>query len=166
MLPPESPLNTQQFKRPSVFNWTATYRSDSTVVTPYERCQTNNSENVNAFRICSAKFRYLSSYDWQVGVLPARGEGAAPEPELRRQQDPQGRLVRVQLRRQEREARVRQKLEVGSSQASNTSLSLSTAIGANINHFNQHYPLYFEPYGLQNPYLPAMSFTPLHYNCP
>ena len=33
----ESPLNTQQFKRPSVFNWTATYRSDSTVVTPYER---------------------------------------------------------------------------------------------------------------------------------
>jgi len=33
----ESPLNTQQFKRPSVFNWTATYRTDSTVVTPYER---------------------------------------------------------------------------------------------------------------------------------
>ena len=30
-------MNTQQFKRPSVFNWTATYRSDSTVVTPYER---------------------------------------------------------------------------------------------------------------------------------
>ena len=28
----ESPLNTQKFKHPEVFNWTATYRSDSTVV--------------------------------------------------------------------------------------------------------------------------------------
>ena len=35
----ESPLNTQKFKHPEVFNWTATYRSDSTVVTPYERWQ-------------------------------------------------------------------------------------------------------------------------------
>ena len=44
MLPSESPLNTQQFKRPSVFNWTATYRSDSTVVTPYERWQYYNED--------------------------------------------------------------------------------------------------------------------------
>ena len=35
----ESPLNTQKFKHPAVFNWTATYRSDSTLVTPYERWQ-------------------------------------------------------------------------------------------------------------------------------
>lgn len=35
----ESPLNTQKFKHPEVFNWTATYRSDSTLVTPYERWQ-------------------------------------------------------------------------------------------------------------------------------
>ena len=33
----ESPFHTQNFKRPAVFNWTATYRSDSTIVTPYER---------------------------------------------------------------------------------------------------------------------------------
>ena len=38
----ESPLNTQKFKRPSVFNWTATYRSDSTLVTPYERWEYYN----------------------------------------------------------------------------------------------------------------------------
>ena len=35
----ESPVNTQKFKHPSVFNWTATYRADSTLVTPYERWQ-------------------------------------------------------------------------------------------------------------------------------
>jgi len=34
----ECPMHTQGFKKhPAVFNWTATYRSDSTVVTPYER---------------------------------------------------------------------------------------------------------------------------------
>jgi len=41
----ESPLHTQVFKHPEVFNWTATYRSDSTVVAPYERWQYYN-ENV------------------------------------------------------------------------------------------------------------------------
>jgi len=41
----ESPLHTQVFKHPTVFNWTATYRSDSTVVAPYERWQYYN-ENV------------------------------------------------------------------------------------------------------------------------
>ena len=58
MLPSESPLNTQQFKRPSVFNWTATYRSDSTVVTPYERCQTNTSavKMLTLFKYCFANF--------------------------------------------------------------------------------------------------------------
>ena len=35
----ESPINTAKFNHPSVFNWTATYRSDSTLVTPYERWQ-------------------------------------------------------------------------------------------------------------------------------
>ena len=41
----ECPLHTQMFKYPSVFNWTATYRRDSTVVAPYERWQYYN-ENV------------------------------------------------------------------------------------------------------------------------
>lgn len=35
----ECPLHTQMFKQKDVFNWTATYRSDSTVVAPYERWQ-------------------------------------------------------------------------------------------------------------------------------
>ena len=35
----ECPLHTQMFKYPTVFNWTATYRRDSTVVAPYERWQ-------------------------------------------------------------------------------------------------------------------------------
>jgi glycoprotein 3-alpha-L-fucosyltransferase len=38
----ESPLHTQLFKHKEVFNWTATYRSDSTVVAPYERWQYYN----------------------------------------------------------------------------------------------------------------------------
>lgn len=41
----ECPLHTQMFKYPTVFNWTATYRRDSTVVAPYERWQYYN-ENV------------------------------------------------------------------------------------------------------------------------
>jgi hypothetical protein len=41
----ECPLHTQTFKTASDFNWTATYRSDSTVVAPYERWQYFN-ENV------------------------------------------------------------------------------------------------------------------------
>jgi len=40
----ECPLHTQMFKFPSVFNWTATYRRDSTVVTPYERWQYYNDK--------------------------------------------------------------------------------------------------------------------------
>ena len=43
----ESPLHTQVFKHKGVFNWTATYRSDSTVVAPYERWQYYN-DNVKA----------------------------------------------------------------------------------------------------------------------
>lgn len=33
----ECPLHTQMFKQKNVFNWTATYRRDSTIVAPYER---------------------------------------------------------------------------------------------------------------------------------
>jgi len=33
----ESPLHTQVFRPSDVFNWTATYRADSTVVAPYEK---------------------------------------------------------------------------------------------------------------------------------
>jgi len=40
----ESPLHTQVFKHPEVFNWTATYRSDSTIVAPYERWQYYNEK--------------------------------------------------------------------------------------------------------------------------
>lgn len=43
----ESPLHTQNFKHADVFNWTATYRADSTVVAPYERWQYYN-DNVRA----------------------------------------------------------------------------------------------------------------------
>ena len=43
----ESPLHTQMFKHKEVFNWTATYRSDSTVVAPYERWQYYN-DNIRA----------------------------------------------------------------------------------------------------------------------
>jgi len=38
----ECPLHTQMFKFPGVFNWTATYRTDSTIVAPYERWQYYN----------------------------------------------------------------------------------------------------------------------------
>lgn len=38
----ECPLHTQLFKHKEVFNWTATYRSDSTIVAPYERWQYYN----------------------------------------------------------------------------------------------------------------------------
>ena len=41
----EFPLHTQIFKQANIFNWTATYRTDSTVVAPYERWQYYN-ENV------------------------------------------------------------------------------------------------------------------------
>jgi len=41
----ECPLHTQTFRQKNVFNWTATYRTDSTVVAPYERWQYYN-ENV------------------------------------------------------------------------------------------------------------------------
>jgi glycoprotein 3-alpha-L-fucosyltransferase len=43
----ECPLHTQMFKvhAKGAFNWTATYRSDSTIVAPYERWQYYN-ENV------------------------------------------------------------------------------------------------------------------------
>lgn len=41
----ECPLHTQMFKSKDVFNWTATYRRDSTLVAPYERWQYYN-ENV------------------------------------------------------------------------------------------------------------------------
>ena len=33
----ECPLHTQIFKQKDIFNWTATYRGDSTIVAPYER---------------------------------------------------------------------------------------------------------------------------------
>ena len=45
----ECPLHTQIFKQASIFNWTATYRSDSTVVAPYERWQYYN-ENVKTMK--------------------------------------------------------------------------------------------------------------------
>jgi len=41
----ECPLHTQIFHQKHIFNWTATYRSDSTIVAPYERWQYYN-ENV------------------------------------------------------------------------------------------------------------------------
>ena len=41
----ECPLHTQIFRQADIFNWTATYRTDSTVVAPYERWQYYN-ENV------------------------------------------------------------------------------------------------------------------------
>jgi len=45
----ECPLHTQIFKQASIFNWTATYRTDSTVVAPYERWQYYN-ENVKTIK--------------------------------------------------------------------------------------------------------------------
>ena len=45
----ECPLHTQIFKQASIFNWTATYRTDSTVVAPYERWQYYN-ENVKTLK--------------------------------------------------------------------------------------------------------------------
>merc|ERR1719483_460133 len=43
----ECPFHTQKFHDKSVFNWTATYRSDSTLVTPYERWQLYNQNVVS-----------------------------------------------------------------------------------------------------------------------
>lgn len=45
----ECPLHTQIFKQKDVFNWTATYRGDSTVVAPYERWQYYN-DNVRSIK--------------------------------------------------------------------------------------------------------------------
>ena len=38
----ECPLHTQIFKQKDIFNWTATYRGDSTIVAPYERSFPNH----------------------------------------------------------------------------------------------------------------------------
>ena len=43
----ECPLHTQMFKQKHVFNWTSTYRKDSTIVAPYERWQYYN-DNVKS----------------------------------------------------------------------------------------------------------------------
>jgi len=43
----ECPMHTQIFKHKNVFNWTATYRTDSTIVAPYERWQYYN-ENIKS----------------------------------------------------------------------------------------------------------------------
>lgn len=45
----ECPLHTQLFKHREVFNWTSTYRSDSTIVAPYERWQYYN-DNVQTVK--------------------------------------------------------------------------------------------------------------------
>jgi len=45
----ECPLHTQIFKEAYMFNWTATYRTDSTVVAPYERWQYYN-ENTKTIK--------------------------------------------------------------------------------------------------------------------
>ena len=45
----ECPLHTQIFRQANIFNWTATYRTDSTVVAPYERWQYYN-ENVKTMK--------------------------------------------------------------------------------------------------------------------
>jgi len=45
----ECPLHTQIFKQANIFNWTATYRTDSTIVAPYERWQYYN-ENVKTMK--------------------------------------------------------------------------------------------------------------------
>ena len=43
------PLHTQIFKQANIFNWTGTYRTDSTVVALYERWQYYN-ENVKTIK--------------------------------------------------------------------------------------------------------------------
>lgn len=43
----ECPMHTQLFKHKNVFNWTATYRTESTIVAPYERWQYYN-ENIKS----------------------------------------------------------------------------------------------------------------------
>jgi len=45
----ECPLHTQIFKQKDIFNWTATYRGDSTIVAPYERWQYYN-DNVRSIK--------------------------------------------------------------------------------------------------------------------
>ena len=55
----ECPLHTQMFKYPSVFNWTATYRRDSTIVAPYEYWQYYNNKVRLVFKNtinCGSKF--------------------------------------------------------------------------------------------------------------
>ncbi len=52
----ECPLHTQMFKQKNVFNWTSTYRKDSTIVAPYERWQyyNDNLRQVKQLRDYSA----------------------------------------------------------------------------------------------------------------
>ena len=40
----ESPYHTQHINNKNIFNWTATYRTDSTIVAPYERWQYYNED--------------------------------------------------------------------------------------------------------------------------
>ena len=49
---------------------------------------------------------------WEVGVLWPQGQGGQSDPQLRRQQDQEGRVVCVKLRRQEQQIGVCQELEV------------------------------------------------------
>ena len=49
---------------------------------------------------------------WEVGVLWPQGQGGQSDPQLRRQQDQEGRVVCVKLRRQEWQIGVCQEFEV------------------------------------------------------
>ena len=84
----ECPLHTAIFKQAAIFNWTATYRSDSTVVAPYERWQYYNT-NVKTIEQeknyaknktkqvawfvsnCGARYKCITSYpiQRQLGLL-------------------------------------------------------------------------------------------------
>ena len=47
----ECPLHTQIFKQKDIFNWTATYRGDSTIVAPYERFSLMLNDDTDAWSL-------------------------------------------------------------------------------------------------------------------
>ena len=85
-----------------VFNWTATYRTDSTVVAPYERWQVRNSVTLGP---------RLRASQLSISAVLQRERAAEPVDARRQhrgQQDEGRGVVRLQLRRQERATGLRQ----------------------------------------------------------
>ncbi len=96
----ECPLHTQMFKAnvKNVFNWTSTYRSDSTLVAPYERWQYYNenvrqNEEAKGVNFAANKTKAVA---WFVSNCGARNGRLAYAKELQKHIQVSPQLERVQ----------------------------------------------------------------------